>query len=189
MIPGFGVAYNPFGNTTVFAGVHRGFAPPGTSDILTNSGGVTELAAELSWNYESGFRTRPINSISIEATLFRNDYQNQIIPSSVAGGVGSTRTNAGETLQQGFEVNTRIDTNRIFDTDYNFYFQTAYTFVGTAEFRSVRFSSISGFNNIRITGNRLPYTPKHLGTSSLGFSYLGFDGFIENVFVGGSVYR
>lgn len=184
VIPGFGIAYNPFNNTTVFAGVHRGFAPPSTSDILTNSGGVVDLDAELSWNYEVGVRTRPIESMSFEATFFRNDYENQIIPSSVAGGVGSTRTNAGETLQQGFEINGRVDTNRIFKTDYNIYFQTAYTLVGTAEFRSTRFSNVSGFGDELITGNRLPYAPKHIATSSVGFSYRDFDGFIENVFVG-----
>ncbi len=184
IIPGFGVAFNPFNNTTIFAGVHRGFAPPSTSDILTNSGGVVNLDAELSWNYEFGIRTRPTDAVSLEATYFRNDYENQIVPSSVAGGVGSIVTNAGETLQQGFEMNSRIDTNRIFKTAYNIYFQTAYTFLGTAKFDSLRFSDISGSNNVLITGNRLPYTPKHLATSSVGFSYKNFDGFIENVYIG-----
>lgn len=183
-IPGLGVAYNPLKNTTIFAGIHRGFAPPSTSDILTNSGGVVDLESELSWNYELGIRTRPIDSISLEATFFRNDYENQIIPSSVAGGVGSTRTNAGATLQQGFELNSRIDTNRIFKTDYNIYFQTAYTFLGIAKFQSIRFSNISGFNDVLITGNRLPYAPKHLATNSVGFSYKDFNGFIENIYVG-----
>ena len=184
VIPGFGVAYNPFNNTTIFAGVHRGFAPPSTSDILTNSGGIVDLDAELSWNYEFGIRTRPLESISFEAAFFRNDYENQILPSSVAGGVGSTNTNAGETQQQGFELNTRIDSNRIFKKDYNIYFQTAYTFLERAEFRSVRFSGISGFGDVLITGNRLPYTPKHLVTSSIGFAFRNFDGFIENNFIG-----
>lgn len=184
VIPGFGAAYNPFNNTTVFAGVHRGFAPPSTSDILTNSGGVVDLDSELSWNYEVGIRTRPTDAISFEATFFRNDYENQIIPSSVAGGVGSTRVNAGETIQQGIELNTRLDSNRIFKTDYNIYFQTAYTFLDKARFESLRFSNISGFNDVLITGNRLPYTPKHLATTSVGYSYRNFNGFIENNFVG-----
>lgn len=183
LIPGFGIAYNPFNNTTIFAGVHRGFAPPSTSDILTNSGGVVNLDAELSWNYEFGIRTRPTDAVSLEATYFRNDYENQIIPSSVAGGVGSTVTNAGETLQQGFELNSRLDSNRIFKTDYNIYFQTAYTFLGMAKFDSFRFSNISGFEDILITGNRLPYTPKHLATSSIGFAYQNFNGFVENVYI------
>jgi len=184
LIPGFGIAYNAFGNTTLFAGVHRGFAPPSTSDILTNSGGVVDLDAELSWNYEVGIRTRPLEGVSIDATFFRNDYENQIVSASVAGGSGSTRTNGGETLQQGFEFNSRFASSQIFKTDYNIYFQTAYTFLADAEFQSVRFSGVNGFGDVSITGNRLPYAPKHLATSSLGFSYRDFNGFIENVFVG-----
>ena len=182
-IPGIGVALNTIRNTTIFAGVHRGFAPPSTSDILTNSGGVVELNAELSWNYEIGVRTRSLDGIRLEATFFRNDYENQIVPSSVAGGVGSTRTNAGETLQQGFELNARLDSNKFFDTPFNIYFQTAITALQRAEFRSRRFSSVSGFENVAINGNRLPYTPKYIATSSIGFSYNGLNGFVENVFV------
>ncbi len=183
LIPGFGVAYNPFDNTTIFAGLHRGFAPPSTSDILTNNGGVVNLDSELSWNYEAGIRTRPVKAASVEATYFRNDYENQIVSSSVAGGAGSTRTNAGATLQQGFELNVRFDSASLFETDYNIYFRSAYTFLETAEFRSVRFSNISGFSNISVTGNRLPYTPKHLATTSLGLTYKGFDGFVENSYI------
>lgn len=184
LVPGLGVAYNPFNNTTIFAGVHRGFAPPSTSDILTNNGGVIDLDSELSWNYEIGIRSRPDDALLFEATFFRNAYENQIIPASVAGGTGSTQTNAGKTLQQGLEINTRVDTNQIFKTDYNIYIQTAYTFLPRAEFQSLRFSSIPGFENTLITGNRLPYTPKQLVTSSIGYSYRNFDGFIENIFVG-----
>ncbi|NNE99651.1 MAG: TonB-dependent receptor [Pyrinomonadaceae bacterium] len=185
LIPGFGVAYNPFSNTTVFAGIHRGFAPPSTSDILTNSGGVVDLDAELSWNIEIGIRTRPAEAVSVDATFFRNDYSNQIVSASVAGGVGSTRTNGGETLQQGFEINSRIDSNRIFRSDYNIYFQSAYTFLAAARFESTRFSSVPGYESVPISGNRLPYAPKHLLTSSVGTVYRGFNAFIENVFIGG----
>ncbi len=184
LIPGIGLAFNISNNTTIFAGVHRGFAPPSTSDILTNNGGVVDLESELSWNYEVGIRARPSEAVSFEATFFRNDYENEIIPSSVAGGVGSTQTNAGQTLQQGVEFTTRLDSNRIFDSGYNVYFQTAYAFLGKASFESVRFSSIPGFETVLISGNRLPYAPKHTATSSLGFSYKRFDGFLENVFVG-----
>ncbi|NNE65271.1 MAG: TonB-dependent receptor [Pyrinomonadaceae bacterium] len=182
-IPGVGVAYNPFSNTTIFAGVHRGFAPPSTSDILTNSGGVVELDSELSWNYEAGIRTRPVNYLSLEAAFFRNDYENQIIPASVAGGQGAAATNAGATLQQGFEFNGRLDTASIFKSDFNIYLRSAYTNLSIAEFRALRFSGISGSTDILVSGNRLPYVPKHLATSSIGFEYRGFHAFVENNFV------
>ena len=59
IIPGFGATYTAGATTTLFAGVHRGFAPPRTEDIINNTtGGVVELDAELSWNYEAGVRSR-----------------------------------------------------------------------------------------------------------------------------------
>jgi Fe(3+) dicitrate transport protein len=56
--------------------------------------------------------------------------------------------------------------------------------LGIAEFRGNRFSSISGFTNTSVTGNRLPYAPKNLLTSSIGYSYRNFDAFLENNFIG-----
>ncbi len=185
VIPGIGLAYNFLGNTTVFVGVHRGFAPPAASDILTNNGGTVELDAERSWNYEVGIRTRPIDGISLEGTFFRNDFENQVVSQSVAGGIGSALTNGGETLQQGFELFARADSSRIFKTDYNIYFQAAYTLLETAEFRGTRYSSLSGFTNVPVSGNRLPYTPKNSLTSSVGLGYRGFDGFFETSYIDG----
>jgi Fe(3+) dicitrate transport protein len=179
-IPGIGITYNVLKNTTIFAGIHRGFAPPRTEDIISNSGGLVELDSELSWNYEVGFRTRPVRAVSIDATYFRTDYENQIVPASIAGGVGSAFTNGGKTLHQGFEISSRFNSADLFNTNFNFYLQTNYTNLFDAEFRGNRFSSISGFTGVSVTGNRLPYAPKHLLNNSVGFAYKNFDGFVEN---------
>lgn len=177
IIPGFGVTYNAFKNTTVFAGVHRGFAPPRTEDIISNTGGVIDLESEKSWNYEVGIRTRPADGISFESTFFRTDYKNQIIPASVAG--GAALTNGGKTMHEGIEFVGRLDSAGIFKTDYNLYVQTSYTNLFTAKFEGIRYSS-----GILITGNRLPYAPKQLLNAIVGFAYKNFDGFIENNFIG-----
>ena len=184
VIPGVGVTYNAFKNTTIFAGVHRGFAPPRTEDIISNTGGVVDLDAERSWNYEVGLRTRPIKGVSLESTFFRNDYENQIVPASVAGGGGSAFTNGGQTLQQGFEFSGRIDSSSLFETGYNVYFQTNYTNLFDAEFRGNRLSSISGFTNVPVTGNRLPYAPRHILNATIGYAYRNLDVFVENNFIG-----
>jgi len=184
LIPGFGATFNAFGNTTVFAGIHRGFAPPTTADIITNNGGMVDLKSELSWNYEAGIRTRPLKGVSFEAALFRTDYENQIIPASVAGGSGATVTNAGQTLHQGIEFSGQLDSSGLFKTGYNIYIRAAFTHLTTAEFRGTRFSSISGFTNILVSGNRLPYAPKNLLTASIGYSYKNFDAFVENNRIG-----
>jgi Fe(3+) dicitrate transport protein len=43
VIPGIGVSRTTGEQVTLFAGVHRGFAPPRTEDIISNTGGVIDL--------------------------------------------------------------------------------------------------------------------------------------------------
>ncbi|MCA1589061.1 MAG: TonB-dependent receptor plug domain-containing protein, partial [Acidobacteria bacterium] len=197
-IPGLGVAYSGVKNTTIFTGVHRGFAPPRVEDVVTNTGGVVDLDSERSWSYEGGVRTRPIRGVELAATVFRNDYGNQIVAASIAG--GTAFTNGGRTLQQGFEFTGRLDTGSHTGSPHNFYIYTAYTYIPLAEFRGERLSTITSPSVLNrlcpsgrrisatecsITVNRLPYVPKQTMATSFGYSHpAGFDGFIENVFVG-----
>lgn len=185
VIPGLGISYSPTPKLIVFAGAHRGFAPPRTEDIINNTtGGVIELDPELSWNYEIGMRTTPMNGVNLEATLFRLDYENQIVPASLAGGVGATLTNGGETLHQGLELSGRINSAAIARTPHNFYLRTAYTFLPTAKFTGTRLSSVGGFANVSVTGNRLPYAPEHMLNATLGYAHpTGFDALVEAVYV------
>ncbi|MCS6874892.1 MAG: TonB-dependent receptor [Pyrinomonadaceae bacterium] len=181
IIPGFGITANLFGNTTIFAGVHRGFAPPRTEDIISNNGGVIDLESEKSWNYEIGLRSLFLRALKMEITFFRTDYENQIVPASVAGGIGATFTNAGKTLHQGIELFTRFDSNNVFNTSFNFYLQIAHTELEKAEFRGRRFSSINP--NILVTRNRLPYAPRRLSDIVLGFAYKNLDWFVEGNYI------
>ena len=185
-VPGVGVSFSPAQSTTLFAGVHRGFAPPRTEDIINNAtGGSIDLDPELSWNYEVGVRSIPRSGLQLEATFFRMDYENQIIPASLAGGVGSALTNGGQTLHQGLEFTGRVDSGALLKSEHNFYLRTAYTFLPTAEFTGTRFSNVSGFSAVGITGNRLPYAPEHLLNANLGYSNpSGLGAFLEAVYVG-----
>jgi Fe(3+) dicitrate transport protein len=183
VIPGIGVAYSGIPRTTIFAGAHRGFSPPRAEDIIGNNGGVVELNAEKSWNYEVGVRTNPAPGVRLEGTFFRLDYANQIVPASLAGGIGATLTNGGETLQQGFEFSGQVDSGQLFRSAHNIYLRTAVTWLPTADFRGVRYSSVSP--TVLITGKRLPYVPEMLTTASIGYAHpSGFDAFLEKVSVG-----
>jgi Fe(3+) dicitrate transport protein len=182
LIPGVGFAYSGLPRMTVFAGVHRGFSPPRAEDIIGNNGGVVELEPEKSWNYELGVRTSPIDGLIFEVAGFSLDYENQIVPASLAGGVGSLLTNGGRTLQQGVEGSATVDSGRIFRSRHSFYLRSAFTWLPTAEFRGVRFSSSAP--TVLITGNRLPYVPEKLITSSFGYSHTrGINTFVENVLI------
>ena len=94
------------------------------------------------------------------------------MPASVAGGLGATLTNGGETLHQGFEFTARVDSGTILRSDHNFYFRSAYTWLPDAKFTGQRLSSIPGFTTVSVTGNRLPYAPEHL-VISWGITGLG----------------
>lgn len=171
VVPGIGAAFNLKPWATLFGGVHRGFAPPRTEDVISNTGGVVELDPELSWNYEVGVRTSPTRALGVDFTYFRMDYENQIVPASLAGGAGAALTNGGETLHQGTELSTRFDLGTQLGWRHNFYVRSAFTWVKDAEFAGARFSNISGFSNVSVTGNRLPYAPEVTLTSTFGYSH------------------
>jgi Fe(3+) dicitrate transport protein len=185
VIPGVGVAYSPAESTTFFAGAHRGFAPPRTEDIIHNTtGGVVELDPELSWNYEAGARTTAWRGLRLDATFFRMDYENQIVPASLAGGLGAALTNGGRTLHQGLEFTLRADTAPLLGWRHNFYTTLSQTELLNAEFRGTRFSNVPGFGQVSVTGNRLPYAPRRLLTAGLGYSHpRGFEALVEAVHV------
>jgi Fe(3+) dicitrate transport protein len=185
-IPGIGAAYTVGNRVTFFSGLHRGFAPPRVEDIINNNTGASvDLDAELSWNYEAGARVNLIGDLRAEATFFRMAFENQIVPASVAGGLGATLTNAGSTLHQGAEFSTAWQLNRFLPRQHNVTLRTAWTALPIARYTSDRFSTVPGFTTVRITGNRLPYAPKNLLTSSLSYTHAkGVNIFFENVYTG-----
>ncbi|MEO6120112.1 MAG: TonB-dependent receptor [Terriglobales bacterium] len=184
-VPGFGIAVAAGKQLTLFGGVHRGFAPPRAEDIVSNTGGTIELDPELSWNYEAGVRANPRKGLRADVTYFRMDYENQLVPASLAGGIGAALTNGGQTLHQGLEVSGRIDTGIIKGWRHNIYLTGAYTYLPTARFEGTRFSNIGGFSSVSVSGNRLPYAPRNTFNGSFGFVHSsGMELMLEGVYIG-----
>ncbi|MFM2043434.1 MAG: hypothetical protein RLY86_2010 [Pseudomonadota bacterium] len=186
VIPGLGASVEAATGVTLYAGVHRGFAPPRVEDIISATGGSVDLDSEKSWNYEAGVRAAPVDGLSVEASVFRMEFDNQIIPASVAGGVGATLTSAGETLHQGLEAAVKADSRGLFDTrTHHVTLSMAWTWVEDASFKGNRFSTVGGFTNVRVTSNRLPYAPEHLLTTAIGYSHeAGIEAQVEMVYTG-----
>jgi len=183
-VPSLGVTWAPIGTATLFAGVHRGFAPPTTADLINNSGVTVDLDAEESWNYELGARLRPRLGVTAEATAFVNDFQRQIAVGSIAG--GSTPLATGETRYEGAELLARADIGRLADSAHNPFVELAYTWLPAADQES---AFVRVDNGAAVTGsaagNRLPYAPEHLLTAALGYNHLaGVDLRLEAVYVG-----
>lgn len=175
-LPSLGLTWNPSEIVTVFAGAHRGFAPPRTEDVIGSTGTSTDVGAEKSVNWEVGTRAKPWEGVDVQTTFFRNDFQRQIAVGSIAG--GSTPLAQGETLYQGIEFASKVD------TILGVYLRTAYTWLPTAK-QEKPFTRVD--NGATVTGsasgNRLPYAPEHLITAAVGYAKQGFDAQIEAVHV------
>jgi Fe(3+) dicitrate transport protein len=175
-IPGIAVAYNPHEHLTVFAGVHEGFAPPRTEDLITNTGGSVEVDAEKSTNWELGFRAKPTTNLNVEATAFYNDFKNLIAVGSVASNVALSQ---GEATFAGLELAGQ------YDFDNGFYSRLAYTWLPVAE-QDEPFRQVS--NNAAVvgsqSGNRQPYASKNTLTAALGYKASVWDVQLEAVHVG-----
>ena len=185
-VPGVGLNWAPSSAVNVFGGIHRGFAPPRTEDVISPAGGVVDLEAERSWNHELGVRALPVRGLRVDATLFRNDYENQIVPASLAGGLGATLTNGGATLHQGLELGARLDGGALTGSRHNLFARGAFTWLPVARFEGARFSSVPGQGGASVSGNRLPYAPETLLTLALGYTHpRGLTAQVEAVHVGG----
>jgi Fe(3+) dicitrate transport protein len=173
VIPGLGITYALSQRFVAYGGVHRGFAPPRVEDAISNAtGGSTNLDAETSTNYELGVRGDIQKGLSLDLALFRMDFDNQIVPNSVAGGVGATLTSAGRTLHQGFEAAAQASFKDLgLMSRDDVYFKLALTWVASANYEGARFSNVSGFATTSVTGNRLPYAPQLLINASVGYSF------------------
>ncbi len=165
-IPGFGVSYQLSEGSTIFAGVHRGFAPPRVKDAITSTGQALDLDAELSWNYELGTRLTPSPAVMFELTGFLLDFSNQIIPvSQSSGGTGTGLVNGGRSRHIGVEAGFVIDLGKLWSSEYGIHMNTSATFV-RATYNADRFLA-QGNNRVNVNGNSLPYAPKLFISTSI----------------------
>jgi Fe(3+) dicitrate transport protein len=175
-VPSLGVTWNPDNTLTIFAGVHRGFAPPRTEDIIGFTGTATDVDAEESTNWELGARLQPTPGDVVQVTLFRNDFNRLIAVGSIAG--GATPLAQGEALFQGAEISGR------YGLAIGLYFVGAYTWLPDAK-QTTPFHQVVGGAIVAgsAAGNRQPYAPKHLLTAAAGYTVGGFEAQLEAVHI------
>lgn len=172
VLPGFGVAWNGITNTSVFAGVHKGFAPPRPDRDLRADGEDTAVVdktkPETSINWEVGIRSRYFKGVSFESTLFHTKFDDIVVKS----GSGEF-DNAGEAAMTGIEFAGRVDFGQLYNSAHNFYVMANYTNLFTAKFKK---SSDDPLSDGVVSGDRLPYAPKHLASVSFGYQHpVGLD--------------
>jgi Fe(3+) dicitrate transport protein len=170
-------------------------------DAINTAGGSVDLDAELSWNWEAGVRGTLLPGLNADATFFVMDFENQIVPQSVAGGVGATLTSAGRTIHRGGELSMSFSSRAAEMTGVtDFFARTAITWLPTARYASTRIATAPCFDGRTpgtpvdtgsgpvpcgvardIEGNRLPYSPEWLLNLAVGVEHQGFTGQVEVV--------
>jgi Fe(3+) dicitrate transport protein len=160
------VAWNGLSSTTVFAGVHKGFAPP-RPDRDVEADVILPTRPETSITSEFGIRTSALKSGSVEATLF-----NMSISDLVVQADGGLFRNAGRAQHTGIELAGRLNSGELlFDHRNNLFVSVSYTNLFTAKFKqsgSVAGEGEDGYGTYE-AGNRLPYAPKHMLTLNLSY--------------------
>lgn len=184
IIPGVGVNYNFDNTNTIFAGIHKGFAPPRIKDAITSQGEAIQLDAENSWNYEIGIRSCYFDWLNFELTAYLLDFNNQIIPvSQSAGGSGTGYVNGGRTLHKGIESSIIFDLSYIFKLPFDLTINSQAT-ISNSIYSSDRFID---FNNSKynILNNSLPYAPNLKWSSSINFNTnSGFSFELSSIYTG-----
>ena len=145
LIPGAGINYSANDRINIFAGIHKGFAPPRIKDAITANGLPYNLDAELSTNYELGTRIKLNDYFSAELTGFILDFQNQIIPVSNSSGNSNASgvVNGGQTLHKGIEAGFQIDLGKMAGLKNSYTFESSITVQGS-EYSNDRFISLNG---------------------------------------------
>ncbi|MEQ9402527.1 MAG: TonB-dependent receptor [Cyclobacteriaceae bacterium] len=146
VLPGVGVHYQVNNKINLFAGVHKGFAPPGSS---------VDTDPEESVNYEVGLRKFG-KLFSATTVIYLNDYKNLLgADLAAAGGIGSGDLfNAGTALTKGLELQLAYDLlgkNKKFSLPINL----AFTYTN-AKFTSDFESDFEEWGTVE-SGFRLPY--------------------------------
>jgi Fe(3+) dicitrate transport protein len=181
VLPGFGIAWNGLKNTTVFAGVHRGFSPARPDRDLAATGDdcapgdcdrgfiqQNKTKAEVSTNYELGARSNYYKGINVESTLFHT-----AIDDMVVGIADGSYRNAGKSSMTGLELAGRANFGTIYDTPHNVYLTGSWTNLFNAQFKSNGalgrdMGDLRGEFN---SGDRLPYAPRNMGSLNVGYSH------------------
>ncbi|MEP5612115.1 MAG: TonB-dependent receptor [Cyclobacteriaceae bacterium] len=149
-LPGVGVNYHVSNKVNLFGGVHKGFAPPGSS---------ADTNPEESVNYEFGMRKFG-KALNITTILYLNNYKNLLgADLAAAGGVGSGDLfNAGTALTKGLELQASYDlvpANEKISLPIN----VAYTYTN-AKFTSGFEANFDEWGTVE-SGFELPYIAKN----------------------------
>jgi Fe(3+) dicitrate transport protein len=162
-LPGAGITWGSEA-LTVFAGIHRGFAPARPDRDVDPLRLASPVRPERSTEIEIGLRGQSGDALSFEATLFNMALDDLIVEGPLVGGRSGSFVNAGTARHRGLEISGKAAFGSAHAT-------VAYTWLAEAEF-----TSDVGDAAVGVRGNRIPYAPEHMvdigvgATTSFGVS-------------------
>lgn len=163
-LPGIGLNYSLSKKQSLFAGYHKGFAPPGTTE---------ETLPEESDNFEVGYRYSS-SALAVQTVLFYNDYKNLLgADLTASGGTGSNELfNGGAAKSYGIEFQINYDILNNSTTELRMPVQLSYTYTD-AEFLTSFASEFEGWETVN-EGDELPYLAHNQLSMTLGIEYSRF---------------
>lgn len=173
-MPGMGVDYRFRDGVSAFAGVHKGFAPPGSKK---------GAKPEESVNYELGLRYRK-GAFSTEIVGFYNDYSNLLGSdlNAVGGGGSGQLFNGGEVETKGLEVKATIDLLSEKSHSFNLPLTLVYTYTD-AVFKNDFESENDAWGTVA-SGDELPYLSNHQLAAVLSLEHRRFSINLSGRFMG-----
>lgn len=159
-IPGIGLeyAFNP--SFSGFAGIHKGFAPPGATE---------GTSPEKAINYEIGGRATK-NIFNIQTVIFYNDYANLLGSDLAAAGGGGTgdQFNAGEAVIYGAEIELGVLFSGS-NNNWSIPMNVAYTLTH-GEFHSSFQATNEDWGKVN-EGDEIPYIATHQLVYNVGINH------------------
>lgn len=157
-IPGIGVDFAVKDWGSLFGGMHKGFAPPGSKEGTD---------PEESINYEIGGRFRQ-GVVSAEAVIFYSDYDNLLGANlaAVGGDGGTDQFNGGAVQTAGLEASLGTDFGAAVQGNSSLSARMAYTYT-KATFQHAFDCDYGPWGAVE-KGDELPYLPRHQVSGNVG---------------------
>lgn len=156
-LPGLTVGLDATNSLFLFANGQRSLVPVQIAQVTRDG----DVANETAWNYEVGGRLQVTPSLLSSLTVFRSDYEDQIVFNRTS----SRFENLGETRHQGIEFDNRWQVSN------NLELGLGYTYLDTEQ--------LTGDNQ----GNELPNAPSHKVSTEAVYSYDAWDANLSWVYV------
>jgi Fe(3+) dicitrate transport protein len=184
-LPGVGITYDVHNSLTGFAGIHKGFSPPGMP--LTNPD-AGQAKAETALNYEVGLRFSKA-SWRGQITGFLNDYDNILGSDNVSGGGFGTGDifNAGNAVVQGLECSIGVDVLEFLNqlsSAIKLPVQVAYTYTHATFRETFRNAGGDWGSGVIQSGDFIPFITPHLLSITISAEHNRWNASLNGRYVG-----